>query len=1029
MRNKTVYLSSTYVDLIRFRAAVYHTLAMMGYRCKAMEDAVAADERPLDQCLSDVENSDIYIGIFAWRYGFTPRDSVKNPKELSITELEYLRAKDHKKPRYIFLLDEDTLWPPKYVDGVVPSQLGHGCEAGNNIRALRERLKLDRTVSFFTGPEDLCKQLTIALGLTTRVPRPSRFQKMPQPLTAAEFVGRKKELQELEDYLRDDYTAVVSVTGDTGIGKSNFVKVFLDQLSNQSPPYYGSQWKYAWSFYNQDTRSVENSSSEFLTDVLRHYGFDGWYVSEEQRATTLVELLRSEQSILVLDGIDPLLETSTEEREYTGFRDAAMQSFIDRLCREAKEEKLHRGLVIVTSRKPLFSQKERERYDKSYAEISIGFLGRSEGAELLKKLLPSGFTYSDHELQDVSRETGGQPLGLALLGRLLSKEFSGDIRKRADVLTTNPENQYGCAHQVLQWHYRNWITKRESSEVPCAACLSFLRILSLFSRPMSLVELNELISRKVEIAQPLDGDDRLLAESYLQETGLLVRKPEGEWDTHPTVRSFFGDKLQDECKHMWKEAHNALFEYFMGVAKKEPETEDEIEFVSRAIHHGCLADRFSDAYRLYRDRVARDRYGFITESLGLVAWDLTILSRFFPTTKVWTGDAAKDLNETSEAWLRSRAAYCLELLGRLDEAKDQRRRTIKYSESVDDLPGVADGKERLALMEARTEDLETAQRTAEEAVKYAKMAEEASSGKEDEIDSSLERVVHSLSVHGAIYHRLGKYKEAEKCFVEAEGKQREREGKNNLPGNPVYLHSEPGSRYCLFLLDKGCDSSDLKNRIRYMEGWEKEQRVFGRRRPSLLIRAMHHLTNGRIYATETDPLSWESAVREFEAANGLIKQAHNTAYQCQPLLSRADFLRRRGKYDEALADLEEAIQISAHMPLYKAQAFLLRASIELDLAFGYSHRPMEQKRNEKLATDDIHTSEQLVESTKYWLRKPDLKLLRIRLEYYRGESIENCLSDIGKIEMDLGKGNYRFFREECDRVKKEIRGTQFEPSA
>ncbi len=38
----------------------------------AMEDYVATDQRPTEKCLADVAASDLYIGIFAWRYGYIP---------------------------------------------------------------------------------------------------------------------------------------------------------------------------------------------------------------------------------------------------------------------------------------------------------------------------------------------------------------------------------------------------------------------------------------------------------------------------------------------------------------------------------------------------------------------------------------------------------------------------------------------------------------------------------------------------------------------------------------------------------------------------------------------------------------------------------------------------------------------------------------------------------------------------------------------------------------------------------------------
>ncbi len=53
----TIYLSSTYEDLQDYRRAVFELLRKSDYRVIAMEDYVATDQRPVDKCLKDVEES------------------------------------------------------------------------------------------------------------------------------------------------------------------------------------------------------------------------------------------------------------------------------------------------------------------------------------------------------------------------------------------------------------------------------------------------------------------------------------------------------------------------------------------------------------------------------------------------------------------------------------------------------------------------------------------------------------------------------------------------------------------------------------------------------------------------------------------------------------------------------------------------------------------------------------------------------------------------------------------------------------
>jgi hypothetical protein len=97
-----VYVSSTYLDMQECRRQVVLLLRRMGHEDVAMEYYVAEDQRPVDKCLADVAACDLYVGIFAWRYGWVPKEN--NPEELSITEMEYRQAVRTGKTCLIFLL-------------------------------------------------------------------------------------------------------------------------------------------------------------------------------------------------------------------------------------------------------------------------------------------------------------------------------------------------------------------------------------------------------------------------------------------------------------------------------------------------------------------------------------------------------------------------------------------------------------------------------------------------------------------------------------------------------------------------------------------------------------------------------------------------------------------------------------------------------------------------------------------------------------------------------------------------------------
>ncbi len=151
-----VYLSGTYKDLTEYRKAAYQQLRTMRHDVIGMEDYVAADERPLQKCLADLAESDVYLGIFGWRYGFIPPR--KNPQRRSITELEYLQAKELKKPCLIFLSQDDAPWPVTMMD----SQTGDGA-AGKHIKRLRSELEVEHVVSYFSTPDQLASRTAAAI--------------------------------------------------------------------------------------------------------------------------------------------------------------------------------------------------------------------------------------------------------------------------------------------------------------------------------------------------------------------------------------------------------------------------------------------------------------------------------------------------------------------------------------------------------------------------------------------------------------------------------------------------------------------------------------------------------------------------------------------------------------------------------------------------------------------------------------------------------------------------------------------------
>ena len=112
---------------------------------RGMEQFGARTEAPLETCLAEVEQSDVYVGIVAYRLG-----SLDPATGRSFTQLEYERATQLGKAILIYLADEDAA-RVRYTDIEIEPL------ARERLAAFKVTLGERHTVSSFSTPEDLAE--------------------------------------------------------------------------------------------------------------------------------------------------------------------------------------------------------------------------------------------------------------------------------------------------------------------------------------------------------------------------------------------------------------------------------------------------------------------------------------------------------------------------------------------------------------------------------------------------------------------------------------------------------------------------------------------------------------------------------------------------------------------------------------------------------------------------------------------------------------------------------------------------------
>ncbi len=226
-----VFVSSTSDDLREYRAPLKDAILNLGLNPIMMENFPAEGANAVQRCQRGVEEAEIFVGLYAHRYGWIPAPEQGGRDQLSITALEYEWAKERDIPRLCFLVDPEQPWTPKWIEGEPGASL---------LKAFKDRVNGEVIRKTFTTPENLVSLVTAALhhavkNLTGEEPAPDGWRRPVPPLLAHRFVGRAEDRDRLRAWLSAAGDPVVVVRGAGGIGKTYLASQTARELADNFP--------------------------------------------------------------------------------------------------------------------------------------------------------------------------------------------------------------------------------------------------------------------------------------------------------------------------------------------------------------------------------------------------------------------------------------------------------------------------------------------------------------------------------------------------------------------------------------------------------------------------------------------------------------------------------------------------------------------------------------------------------------------------------------------------------------------------
>ncbi len=758
-------------------------------------------------------------------------------------------------------------------------------------------------------------------------PKPQLISLSKLPDTSGLLFGREAELKLLDEAWENPHLHVISFVAQGGEGKTALTRRWVNNMEKEG--FRGAERVYAWSFYSQGTSEDRQVSGDlFLAETLTWFGDAAMANSPapaRQKAQRLATLVRQQQTLLILDGVEPL-QYPLGEPHNGRMRDEGVKVLLKELMNS------NSGLCVVSTR-----QEIRELKGDLVLQLPLSPLSDSAGADLLAALGVKGLR---KEFETTAKEYHGHALALTLLGNLLREYHDGDIRQRDVIPPLEDEGEWGShAKRVLVSYTKLLEGKPE---------LGILRIMSLFDRPADVAVVNELRKGPAipAITEALMGLSELEWKRACKHLGDLGLLEEGDQlDCHPLIREHFAFELSREHEEAWKEAHRRLYEYYKGLPDKElPDTLEEMEPLFRAVRHGCKAELFEEVYfDIYWNRIQRKAEYYCLKKLAGFHYDLTAIQGFFVTPwRVVQGVFEKRV----QGVLLNHASICLRSLGRLREAIEPMEASCIAYLDEKDLIDSSIKFSNLSELQLTIGDIKEAVANGRLAVSFAEKS-----------GDSFNKLSKRTTLADAL-HQEGEVLEAELLFREAEEIQINR--------GPIYqrLYSLWGYRLCDYLLGQQ-KWEEVKARVEKTLEWAM-QIAFP------LELGLDHLNFSKSLHQQAiaEKGDFKSAIFHIHRAIDNLRKSGQIHFLPLGLLARASLLRDMQDYEAAQADLAEVLEIAdPEMRLHLTDYHL--ESARLSLAIGGKHQE---------AQDHYEKAKNLVDDTGYHRRDQELEALKSQLK-------------------------------------------------
>lgn len=725
---KGVMVSSTFKDLEEHRSALMQALRKERLFSIGMEDYVLKFiDDIISSSLNMVCDGSAYIGLIGHRYGQIPECAARNPHGYSVTRLEYEEAQRLGRPTLIFIMGDNH--------PVKKGEVETDPEKMKKLEEFREVVKKNRIYEEFQSLEEFTQKAIHAVANLSHdiydheqegpiagkangqdpnkpapIPRPPAFHAVPPYIGSHNFVGRKAQLDDLNDWANPaNPHPVLLYEAIGGTGKS----MLTWEWATKHAPATRGDWagRFWYSFYEKGAE-MANFCRQALAYITVRPAEDFKKMKTPELGDALLRHLNATPWLIVFDGLERVL-VAYHRFDAAQISDEEAGEAVDQIAsRDAcdairpEDGDLLRALATASPSKLLLTTRlVPQALFNSSKQIVPGVLHvrlpglRPLDAEALFRAC--GVTGDSNAIQNyLQTHCDCHPLVIGVLAGLINNYLLD--RGNFDAWAMDPD--YGLALNLAELDLvqkRNHILKFaiESLSTESRQLLSTLALLSEAVDYPTLCALNPLLppepekpelpprkdgqtasERKEEHQRAIEEYEKALKERLkspqfsaakkklpeivrdLESRGLLqYDRSSKRHDLHPVVRGVaagglgqgekerYGQKVVD---HFSSQPHNPY---------EEAESIEDLRDGLNMVHTLLQMGRFQKAIDVYRGDFSQA----LLFNLEVHAEVLSLLRPFF---SLGWGVLPKDVDDRSGAYLVNDAGNALFRLGVNDEA-------------------------------------------------------------------------------------------------------------------------------------------------------------------------------------------------------------------------------------------------------------------------------------------------------------------------------------------------------------------------